>query len=152
MWVGGLDPGYSDPFAAITAVYGSDEKLHLRRSMYLTQTLIRDVAGHLDRNTLYYCDPAAKREREELEAIGIQLMAGINDVRPGIMKVNELIRDVRIVIPKEEFGDLLSEGATYVFDEKKDEPNRKTPHHLLDCLRYLVMGVEDGGRMEIYMI
>ena len=57
-----------------------------------------------------------------------------------------------MVIPKDEFGDLLSEAATYVFDEKKDEPNRNSPHHLLDALRYMVMGVEEGAGMEIFFV
>ncbi len=102
--------------------------------------------------TLYYHDPAAKRESEELQALGVQLLPGINDVRPGILKVSEYIKDRRLVIPKVEFPDLLSEAATYVFDEKKDEPNRNSPHHLLDALRYMVMGVEAGAGMDIYFV
>ena len=150
--VGSLDPGWSDEFAGITAVYGKDERLHLRRQLYKSETLLRDVAAELDRETLYYMDPHARREMEELSRYGIWVQPGIADIRSGIFKVNEFVADHRIVIPEEEFEDLIDEGTTYQFKEGKDEPDDKAPNHLLDCLRYLVMGLTEASNMEIMYI
>jgi len=150
--IGGIDPGWSDKFACITSVYGGDSVLHLRRELYQSQKVLREIAMHLDRSSRYYCDPAARREIEELSDLGIDVRPGTNDVRPGIMKVNEYIMDLRLDIPEELFPNLISEADFYVFEQGKDKPSDKTPHHLLDALRYMVMGLEDSSDVEIFFV
>lgn len=150
--IGAIDPGVSDPFGVITAVYGQDDKLHLRYEVYESDMLLRDLAEYLDPYATYYMDPAARREREELQADGYDIQKAVNDIGPGIRKVNEFIKDGRLVIPKNDFPNLISEARTYQYSKKKDKPDKSTPHHLLDCLRYLLMGLEDDGNVDIYIL
>jgi phage terminase large subunit len=150
--IGSVDPGMSDPFAALTAIYGDDGKLHFRRELYKSDMLLRDLLEFLDMDTTYYMDPAARREREELSALGLDVRPAVNDIRPGILKINEMIADERLVIPRDLFPNLRSEAATYKYKPKDDKPDKSTPHHLLDCLRYLVMGLEDDRQLDIYLL
>lgn len=150
--IGAVDPGMSDPFAGITAVYGQDDKLHLKRELYEPNKLLRDLIGYLDPNAVYYADPAARREWEELSALGIDIRPADNSIKPGIMKVREFLSDGRIVIPKDDFPNLISEMGSYVFKENEDKPDKSTPHHLLDTIRYLVMGLEDSSSLNIYAL
>jgi hypothetical protein len=150
--IGALDPGMSDPFGGITAIYGEDDKLHLKREMYKPNTLLRDVLELLDKETTYYADPAARREWEELSSLGADIEPADNAVKPGIMKVNEFIEDKRLVIPEDNFPNLISEFGGYAFKKNEDKPDPSTPHHLLDCLRYLIMGLADTTSLNIYAV
>ncbi len=150
--IGSIDPGVSDPFGVITAVYGEDDKLHLKYEVYESDMLLRDLAEYLDPYATYYMDPAARREREELQADGFDVQKATNDIGPGVRKVNEFIKDGRLVIPEKDFPNLISEAQSYQYSKKKDKPDKSTAHHLLDCLRYLVMGLEDDGGLDIYIL
>lgn len=150
--IGAIDPGMSDPFGILTGVYGDDSKLHLRHEMYESDMLLSDLSQYLDPFATYYMDPAAKRERKELESMGFDVRKATNDLAPGVRKVQEFIHDDRMVVPEHRFPNLISEAKEYQYDKKKDKPDRNTPHHLLDCLRYLLMGLEDNAGLDIYIL
>lgn len=150
--VGAIDPGMSDPTAVISGVVGRDSKVHLFREVYESDLLTHELRERLDPDTTYFIDPTERRERMQLEQWGLDVRKAVNDINPGVQKVREFIQTDRLVIPEDQFPNLLSEASTYVFDEKKDKPDKSTPHHLMDCLRYLVMGIEDQEEAEVFLI
>jgi len=153
IYVGGIDPGWSAPFAVLDAILQADGKVRIINEIYETTKLIREIAPRLLRGATYWVDPAAKREREELEAApgSFTVQPADNDIRIGIMKVNQYIRDKRLIVPEEICPNLISEASMYSWSAE-DEPNKKTEHHLLDALRYLIMGIEQDSKVNVYFV
>jgi len=160
MWAGGLDPGYTDQFGALTGVIGDDGNLHLRKEFYETNKLLKNVAPYLDPRATYYGDPHAKRELEELQELGVSVTGGMSDLRPGIMRVNEWAQEKKIIIPRDLFPNLLAEAAGCAYEDPEKlrgdtdriKLSKATPHHLLDALRYLVWGVSETSGDFIYLM
>lgn len=150
--MGGLDPGWAVPFAGLTVWIGGDSRIHIYHELYEVSKFLRDIAPHLDRNAIYWMDPAAARERSELEAMGFDIRKGDNNLLTGIRKVNEYAKDGRLVIPPEIAPNLVSESAVYKWAKVGDKPAPNQQDHLCDTLRYLIMGLEQRGDLDIYYL
>lgn len=154
-FVGGLDPGWSAPCCMLTAAVDDKGVVHIIDEVYESKLLLGSLAQKMNRNATYFMDPAAKREFEELSSLtgSGNLRPAINDIRPGIMKVHEFIKQGRLVVPESVAPNLISEAGIYTFKQGKDAPQLKGDDHALDALRYLLMGLDsEAGGLEILMI
>ena len=159
-WVGGIDPGYTDQFGALTGFLGDDGRLHLRKEFYESGQLLKQIVPYLDPRCNYYTDPHAKREMEELQELGVNCTPGMSELRPGIMRVNEWSQEKKIVIPRNLFPNLLQEAAGCAYEDPermrgetdRTKLSRGTPHHLLDALRYLVWGASESSGIFLHMM
>ena len=146
-WVGGIDWGYNNPFVALSAFIDADDVLWLYRERCRTETLLKDHAPALDKQTTYYADPSGKQQIEEMIALDIAVQGAPNDVAMGIERVTERGKTGRLRISPE-CRNLISEAETYCYKEDTDKPVKERDH-CCDSLRYMVMGVDGKPEPKI---
>ncbi len=139
-WVGGIDWGYNNPFVALSGFVDTDDVLWLYRERCRSETLLKDHAPALDKQTTYYADPSGKQQIEEMIALDIAVQGAPNDVAMGIERVTERGKTGRLRISPE-CRNLISEAETYHYKEDTDKPI-KEQDHCCDSLRYVIMGVD----------
>jgi len=156
-----------DPLGAFTAVvwgaFDPDNKiLNIYREYYEPFGLT--TSGHVDKVLEISSDetiwqwfgggPTERQSRTDWTGAGITLSEPlIKDVWAGIDRVNTLLKDVGLVIHENCIG-LLSEIGDYRRLLKDGIPTdtieNKQNYHLLDALRYLVVGITgDGEQVEV---
>ncbi len=147
-WVGAIDWGYNNPFAALSGFVDSDDVLWLYQERCKSRTLLADHADALDKRTTYHADPSGKQETEEMIKLGLTVQPAINDVAMGIERVTNRGKDGRLKIGPS-CKNLISEAEVYRYKEETDKPIKENDH-VVDGLRYLVMGVD--GKPEPMVI
>ncbi len=148
-WVGGLDFGLRNPFAAVWGVLDRDRVLWLTGEHYSRQRPLAYHADHLPRHVMWYADPAGAREIHELLHAGFKVRPGDNELRPGIAAVRARLEEGALKVLAGACPNLLAEAALYRYDP--DAPGRsevplKEHDHALDALRYLVSRI-DANRL-----
>jgi PBSX family phage terminase large subunit len=155
----GADSGYTNPRAAVVAGVDSHGYVYVIDEFYRTRTGISELIGWLREKgyspNMIYHDPSEPEEIEELKRAGFRATGATNDVIPGITKLSgKLQKDSRgrnKLLIADGCKNLKQEFQSYRYpDDKGDERNRKEKpvkenDHLMDSLRYLVMGIETSG-------
>jgi hypothetical protein len=153
--VGGIDWGFRDPFAGLLAIEDVQGHLwvyweHYQSRMDLTaisKTLPR-IEGNEPR---WWADPAgatqiAEIRRADHDVIGCAHL-GQEPIKSGVAMVTQRIRD-RTISFHGSLGCLIDEAGKYRYPEAgrgdPEKPEDKD-NHLMDALRYLVVG-NDRGR------
>jgi phage terminase large subunit len=157
-----VDWGYANP--GVILVFGVDsdgrmwglhEEVERGRRIEEWATVAAQLQD-LYRIETFYCDPAEPDFIAAFRNVGCNAGAATNKVQPGIHAVkNRLVaRDdglPRLAFRKD-FTHLAAEMEKYQWlehrDGIRDEP-RKADDHTLDAARYAVMGVDDGGNIEL---
>jgi hypothetical protein len=144
-WVGGLDFGLRNPFAALWGVPDRDGVLWLTGELYERERSLAYLAEHLPRGVTWYADPAGAREILELKAAGLTITRGDNDENPGIAAVRARVETGTLKVLDGACPNLLAESKQYRYDPRAGEHGQKVLKeydHALDALRYLVSRID----------
>ncbi len=141
-YVGGIDFGWRNPFAAIWGVLDHDDVLWITHERYLRETPLSDHAAALPHGVMWYADPAGATEIAELRRAGLLVRKGDNNIRRGIALVTERIRTGRLKVAPG-CVNLIAEARLYRYPspaEREDlgENPIDAHNHALAALRYLV--------------
>ncbi len=141
-WVGGIDFGFRNPFAAVWGFLDRDDILWLTGEQYGRFKPLSDHAAKLPKNVMWYADPAGANERAELRVAGFVVNKGNNSVRSGIAMVSARLHHDALRIVDGRCPNLVAEAGLYRYGEGEmllDEHN-----HALDALRYLISRIDVG--------
>jgi hypothetical protein len=142
--VGGIDFGYSNPFAAVWGVVDRDGVLWLTGEHYARQKSLAFHAAHLPRDVSWYCDPAGAQERVELLSAGLKVQTGLNPIRPGVMAVSARVESGRLKVLAGACPKLLWEASLYRYPEGGGSEVPEDDHnHAIGALRYLVSRLDE---------
>jgi hypothetical protein len=154
-WVGGIDFGYRNPFAAVWGYLTRDCVLVLVGEHYSRQQPLSHHAKHLPRNVTWYADPSGATERAELRRTGFTVRAAKNALRPGIAAVNARIQSGMLLIREGACPNLIAEAGLYRYSDDPAERYAEIPvdehNHALSALRYLIVMIDahrQAGRRE----
>jgi hypothetical protein len=155
--VGGIDFGFSNPFAAVWGHLDHDGVLWITGMRYVRQCTLPTHAEAIPRGVRYWCDPAAPELRVELRNAGHDAIPCVHipgrgaagETRSpklhGIDLVSERIRTGRLRIVRPACMPLIRELGLYHYpDDKQSEDPVKEDDHACDALRYLIVGLDRG--------
>jgi hypothetical protein len=150
--VGGIDFGFRNPFAAVWGVLDKEGILWLTGEHYLRQRPVSYHADHLPRDVYWYADPSGANERTELLYRGFKVVAGINDLRPGIGAVSARLENGTLRVLAGRCPNLLAEAQLYRYSDDPRERHTEIPldehNHALAAVRYLIMGLDARGQFR----
>jgi hypothetical protein len=151
-WVGGIDFGYRNPFAALWGVQDRDDVLWIVGEHYARQKPLSYHAERLPRDVTWYVDPAGAQEKCELRAAGHCIRSGKNSLRTGIQAVTSRLASGRLKILNGRCPNLLAEAGLYRWGESSSDRDSEEPvdahNHALAALRYLIATI-DYGRIAL---
>src|SRR3990167_4858202 len=144
--VGGVDFGYRNPAAVLTALWDG-EKLRIDDEWYKRERTDIQIAEYvaLQRFAEVYPDPENSGAIEELRRLNVncrEVVKGPGSIKSGIQQVREMLIRGDLLINKR-CVNLISEFEMYSYDDDKGERNEqenpvKANDHALDALRYIV--------------
>ena len=142
--LGGIDWGYNNPLARYKGALSPDDQLVIYDEFYKTGVLLRDIAPDM-MDIRYVADPSGKREIEEMKAMGVDVIPGLNDPPILTAAMNARIRTNRLFVFKS-CVNWLDEIETYAWDEGKDKP-KKENDHAMNATEQLILKL-DGRPMK----
>jgi hypothetical protein len=151
-FVGGLDWGWNNPFAAVWGFVDKDDVLYILRERYLRQTPLHEHIRALKKprndwdpvqRVMWYADPSGPTEIAECRAANLKVQKGNNDIRLGIMAVTARIRTGRLKVVSTGCPNLISESQLYRYPDAQEraiagEDPVDEHNHALGALRYLI--------------
>jgi len=157
----GADSNFPVQRAAVIIGCTSDGRRHVIDEFYRTNAYVQDLKEWLiewkSRLKMYtlkvYHDPSDAEAIKILPSPGISVFRAVNAVVPGISSVDYYITNNHFRVHKRCRG-LISEFQMYKWrkgteDSIAPEPDKSTPNHALDALRYALhsdkMGVYGGN-------
>ncbi len=148
-FVGGIDFGWHNPFAAVWGVLDHDDVLWILNERYLRETPISDHASALPKDVMWYADPAGRTDAEELRRAGLRVRKGDNSIRRGIDMITARIRTGRLKVSPRCIN-LIAEARLYRYPTQAErvvqgENPIDAHNHALAALRYLVASVLPPG-------
>jgi hypothetical protein len=144
-WVGGIDFGFRNPFAAIWGVVDGDDVLWLSQEIYERGKSVSDYAGRLPKQVHWYADPSGASERYELIRANRKVLKGNNEIRPGIAAVTARLEAGMLKVVEGTCPNLLREADLYRYGDGHDETPLDEHNHALAALRYLISGLDGNG-------
>jgi PBSX family phage terminase large subunit len=152
----GYDSGFRNPACILYGAVDFDGVLHIYDEYYKSEQLIKDQADEYKKNIYWrnatkIADPAINKAERDGNSIfdswndeGVYWQNADNDVRQGIDRVNQYLKDGKIIISKK-CVNLRAEITNYrwktlkVGEEKNEyeEPIKKDDH-AMDVLRYII--------------
>ena len=146
--VGGMDFGYTNPFAALAGTVYNDENgndvLYIWYERYKSKTLLSDHAAALPTGHVWWADPSEPGSIIELRKAGHRVHKAKNDIMVGINACTRRI-DAGGLHISNKCTALRAEVDAYRYDEaKSSEKPIDEFNHACDAMRYLVMGVDRG--------
>jgi hypothetical protein len=146
-WVGGIDFGFRNPFAAVWGAVDHDGVLWLTGEHYARQKPLSYHAAHLPREVMWYADPSGATERVELLAAGFKVRTGDNALRAGIGAVTARVEGGLLKVLRGRCPNLVAEAGLYRYGDSGEAETPEDEHnHALAALRYLVSRL-DARRM-----
>lgn len=149
-WVGGIDYGWRNPFAAVWGHLDDAGVLWLTGERYAKETPIAEHAAALPRDVIWYADPAGATESAELRRAGHVVRKGDNNIRHGIALVSGRLRSGHLKVAPA-CVHLLGEAKLYRYPTAAErailgENPIDAHNHALAALRYLVSRLETPSR------
>jgi hypothetical protein len=147
--VGGIDFGFSDPFAAVWGFHDADDVLWITHEHYARHQPLSAHAARLPREVYWYVDPAGANERQELRIAGFVVRQSINSIDAGLAAVSARIESGRLKILASQCPNLIAEAGLYRY-ARAEEPGAQEGkpidehNHALDALRYLIARLDKG--------
>jgi len=142
--IAGIDWGYNNP-SAIAVIGVKDKVFYLIDEFYESQKTTADVIQKAKifyqqyRVNEWYPDPAEPDRMEEMRRAGLYPKETNKDIKFGISKVQEVLRGRFYVLDK--CVNAIEEFNTYHYDEEKmKELPVKENDHLMDAIRYAIVG------------
>ncbi|HSN01985.1 MAG TPA: terminase family protein [Acidimicrobiales bacterium] len=155
--VGGIDFGFTNPFACVWGHLDHDGCLWITGCRYVRQCTLPVHAEAIPRGVRYWCDPAQPESRVELRNAGHDAVPCVHlsargaggekrtPILHGIDLVSERIRTGRLKVVRNACLPLIREAGMYRYDPSKASENPvDEDNHALDSLRYLIVGLDRG--------
>ena len=141
----GNSQGSGDP-TAIVRVHFSGDDIYVEQIAYSNKLTLNLVAQYLIKNRYAFCDLNAPHAVDYLMNMGYQMMPMKKAVAKGrVVDGVQLVQTKNIYVLKSS-RDLIAELNNYLYDKDGNiTTNNKTPDHLLDAMRYAVIGYERIG-------
>jgi len=140
---GGIDFGYSDPFAAVWGCLDTDGVLWIVGEHYERERTLSYHAQRLPKNVFWYADPSAPGQIAELKSAGFKIQKAKNDIDLGIAAVQGRLESGRLRVRGDFCPNLVAEAGLYHYGRDAAGKRGKKPeddnNHALDALRYLIM-------------
>lgn len=154
--VGGIDFGFSNPFAAIAgSLYELEDGrdvLYLGYERYKRRNTLSQHTRHLPADVVWWADPSRPDDIMELRHADHVVRKANNQIALGIDAVTARIYSGRLHISSD-CKAVFAEANQYKYPEKDDEVVGDKPvdefNHALDSLRYLIMGIDSHRMHEI---
>jgi hypothetical protein len=159
--VGGVDHGYHDATAVVTAVF-VDRTLWIIDGYVETERLAHEVVAAFHARHRYFVDPSALAARQEigraLRQAGVEASlqaaprargtGATTIVEAEWQSVRNLINQGRLKILRGSHDQLILESDNFAYSEKTGQPDTRRGEgwghfDTLDALRYCVMGVSN---------
>jgi Terminase large subunit, T4likevirus-type, N-terminal len=140
-WVGGIDFGFRNPFAAVWGMLDADGVLWLVGEHYKEQQPLSYHMHRMPRHVTWYADPSGAGEIAELQQSGFTVRRGKNELRAGIAWVNARIKTGGLKILQDRCPRLLHEAELHRYSDKpgdRGEAPEDDHNHALAALRYLI--------------
>ena len=157
-FVGGIDFGWNDPFAALVGGVDHDNVLWVFYERYRSQRTLEEHAAAIpktvnDRPIIWFSEhnPEAihklkKGGHRVRRAPKFTKGQASSAILNGILAVNNRIASNRLKIVKSRCPAVIAEAETYIFPEKNEEIIGDKPldrdNHALDALRYMISGLD----------
>jgi hypothetical protein len=155
--VGGIDFGFSNPFAAVWGHVDHDGCLWITGCRYVRQCTLPVHAEAIPKGVRYWCDPAQPESRVELRNAGHDAIPCVHlrakgaggekrtPILHGIDLVTERIRTGRLKVVRSACMPLIREAGMYRYDpEKRSDNPVDDDNHAMDAMRYLIVGLDRG--------
>lgn len=144
--VGGIDFGWQNPFAAVWGILDPSDILWLTGERYLSHIPLHEHAAFLKAlgPMAWHADPSGATEIAELRAAGVDVVAGLNELRSGIAAVNARLLTGRLKIIAGRCPQLLREAQLYRYPSAAEggEKPIDANNHALAALRYLIARID----------
>lgn len=152
----GLDEGYTNPSAMVVIGLDSDDRIHIVDEFYQRRILQGDLVDYVYhmkkqyRASCVFVDPSAAGLIAALRARGLPAMEGDNRVFDGIQRVKARLAvqgdgKPRMFVHRR-CVNTIAEMEGYIWNDRKlkEEPVKQNDH-LMDALRYSIMGARQGS-------
>jgi hypothetical protein len=146
-WVGGIDWGFRNPFAAVWGVLDPDKVLWIIGERYVRNATLQDHIEALPRWVKWFADPSGATEIATMRRADFVIVPGHNAKQAGIAAVTARIRSGYLKVFAEACPNLIAEAELYRYPGQ-DEPGAGSEepmdehNHALGALRYLVSRVD----------
>lgn len=144
-FVGGVDFGWNDPFAAIGAAHTPDDRLFVFYERYKSKVPLDVHATALRRvhRGPWYCDTSRPDEIHDLIRADVAARPARKSIPTGIAAVNARLATERLFVHVR-CRALTCEADSYGYDLEDSSGEKPVGgfEHALDALRYLVMGLD----------
>jgi hypothetical protein len=154
-YVGGIDWGFNNPFAAVWGYLDRDDVLWIGWEHYQRHELLRDSIDFIrachdrdpacpdPRRVMWYADPSGPGEVRECRLAGWKVLKGFNDIRLGIAAVTARLREGRLKVVRPRCPNLVKEATLYRYPTETEravvgENPVDAFNHALGALRYLI--------------
>lgn len=156
IYIAGVDWGYTNPFAMVIIACAPNGHYYVVDEHYQTQLTARDKVDiarrkaklwNIDR---FYCDPSSPADIEEFHRAKLVAVPADNDIRKGVDRVYELLREDRLHFFEGKCRHLIDEMENYHYPDGDDlgvnqAERERNPvaqnDHALDALRYVVVSL-----------
>lgn len=172
--VRGIDWGYTNPFVMLWGALDPDGRLYIYKEYYVTKTLIKYLAEHINKEKFFVENEGKKTEGKykwtvadhdaqdnaELKQHGIRTKPAQKAVQTGLQKVA-----ARLIVQEDNKPRLFvfntcvntkREMGVYCWNVRqegkpvKEEPN-KVDDHCPDVIRYIVMRLDNKKPMQLFL-
>lgn len=148
-FVGGIDFGWNDPFAALCGNVDRNDVLWIWYERYKSETMIEDHADalpKLENHSIRWFSEHTPEFIKKLKKGGHRVRKANKAITVGIEAVNARILTGRLKILKNRCPACFAEADTYIYPEDDevivgDKPVDKD-NHCMDALRYLICGLD----------
>ena len=162
-YAAGVDWGYANPGVIVVGGVDGDGRVTIIHEEYQRGLRIEEwaaIASQLFqqyRIQTYFCDPSEPDFIEAFVQKSLNAQAAVNDVLPGIQTVKSYLAVQGDGQPRLQMDrscvNLIAEFESYVWMERRgegiyDKP-RKAHDHLVDALRYLLVGIALEGDSNV---
>jgi len=154
-YVGGIDWGFNNPFAAVWGYVDHDDVLWIGWEAYRRHEILRDNVDFIQamhdrdpscpdpKRVMWYADPSGPGEIRECRLAGWKIVKGFNDIRLGIAAVTTRLREGRLRVLRPRCPELVQEATLYRYPTENErelvvEKPLDRYNHALGALRYLI--------------
>ena len=154
-YVGGIDWGFHNPFAAVWGFVDHDDVLWIAWEAYRRDQTPRDNLDFIEayrhrdpdcpdpKRVTWYADPSGAGEIREYRLAGWKVIKAFNDIRLGIAAVTARLREGRLRVLRPRCPALVKEATQYRYPTEGERAvvgeNPIDEHnHALGALRYLI--------------
>jgi hypothetical protein len=154
-YVGGIDWGFNNPFAAVWGYLDHDDVLWIAWEHYQRGWSPRDNLDFIQachdrdptcpdpKRVTWYADPSGPGEIHEFRAAGWKVIKGFNEIRLGIAAVSARLRGGRLRVVRGRCPRLVKEATLYRYPTEDEraivgEKPVDAHNHALGALRYLI--------------